>query len=139
MTKKTFDQMFHTAQAALHRAYAPYSNFKVGAAVLAKSGKIYSGANIENSSYGLSICAERVAILKAITAGEKEIRAVLVLTDTEELTPPCGACLQVLNEFAENPLIILARPGKTQKLRLKQLLPSGFKFIRRTNRSAPDR
>ncbi|MEO0069503.1 MAG: cytidine deaminase [candidate division WOR-3 bacterium] len=138
MNRKTIAILLQHAQDAIGMAYAPYSNFKVGAAVLANNGKIYSGANIENASFGLSICAERVAVFKAITAGEKEIKAILVFTPTEVLTAPCGACLQVINEFSKNPIIILACPKKTKKFYLKQLLPSGFKFTKRTNRAAPD-
>lgn len=126
MNQKTVAQLLSAAQTAAKRAYAPYSKFPVGAAVLTGKGKIYSGANVENASFGLSICAERVAVFKAVNAGDTDIKAVLVFTPTEDFTPPCGACLQVIQEFGTNPLIILATPKRTKKLRLKQLLPAGF-------------
>ena len=87
------------AKAAAKRAYAPYSNFPVGAAVLAASGKIYSGCNVENASYGLSNCAERTAIFSAVANGEKTLKCVVVYTPTKSATAPCGACRQVINEF----------------------------------------
>ncbi len=128
INKTTLKRLIRSAQRAYRWAYAPYSKFNVGAAVLTSKNKIYSGANIENSSYGLSICAERVSIFKAISAGEKEIKALLVFTDTQDLTPPCGACLQVLTEFGKNQLIILANSKKIKILTLKELLPVGFKL-----------
>jgi len=127
MTKKTLlVRMARAARAAARRAYAPYSRFRVGAAVLTDKGRIYSGSNVENASYGLSICAERVAIFKAVSAGARGIKAVLVWTDTEELTPPCGACLQVINEFGLNPAVILANRHGTKQRQLRELLPLGF-------------
>ncbi|MGQ9707980.1 MAG: cytidine deaminase [bacterium] len=128
MNKKILTRLLVAAQQAARRAYAPYSNFRVGAAALTARGRIYSGANVENSSIGLSICAERVAVFKAVAAGETEIKAVLVFTPTEAFIPPCGACLQVIQEFGSDPLIILATPNKTKKLRLRQLLPHRFRL-----------
>lgn len=128
MSQKTVARLLSAAKKATKRAYAPYSNFKVGAAVLTGKGKIYSGANVENSSLGLSICAERVAVFKAVNAGDTDIKAVLVFTPTGDFTPPCGACLQVIGEFGNDPLIILATPKGTKKLRLKKLLPLGFRL-----------
>jgi cytidine deaminase len=121
-------RLLKAAKRAADRAYAPYSGFAVGAAVLTSRGKIYTGANVENSSYGLSICAERVAIFKAVNAGDRKICALAVYTRTEQFTPPCGACLQVLNEFSENPVIILAAQSGTKKFRLNELLPLGFRL-----------
>jgi cytidine deaminase len=122
--------MLHAARAAAKNAYAPFSEFKVGAAVLTANGRIFSGCNIENSSYGLTVCAERVAIFKAVSAGEREIKAVLVYADTANLTPPCGACLQVISEFSENPEIVLANGRSAKTYRLKELLPFGFRLAR---------
>ena len=86
------DKLIAAARAARENAHAPYSNFRVGAALRAKSGQIYTGCNVENSTYGLTVCAERVAIFKAISEGERGFDAIAVITDTDQLTPPCGAC-----------------------------------------------
>ena len=128
MTKSIEASLLRAARAAEDRAYAPYSQFKVGAAVLTASGRIFSGCNIENGSYGLTVCAERVAIFKAVLGGERKVKAVLVYAGTVKLTPPCGACLQVISEFAENPEIILSNGRSTKTYRLKELLPLGFRL-----------
>ncbi len=128
MNQKTVARLFCAAKRAAKRAYTPYSNFRVGAAVLTGKGRVYSGANVENASLGLSICAERVAVFKAVNAGDSDIRAVLVFTPTADFTPPCGACLQVIGEFGKDPLIILATPKRTKILHLKKLLPIGFRL-----------
>lgn len=108
-------------------AYAPYSRFKVGAALLAGGGKIYTGCNIENSSYGLTVCAERVALFQAVAAGEREFVALAVVGGDLEACFPCGACRQVLAEFAPNLEIITGQPGGTIYCRnLKELLPDCF-------------
>ena len=93
------------ARAASKACYAPYSKFRVGSAVLAGSGKIYAGCNVENASYGLCNCAERTAVFTAITAGERKLRAVVVYTPTALPTMPCGACRQVINEFGPHALV----------------------------------
>ena len=114
------------ATAARGRAYAPYSRFAVGAAVLA-GGQIYTGANVENASYGLSICAERAAVFAAVGAGARTIEAVAVVTDTPLPTPPCGACRQVLNEFGPQMTVISATVGgAVTRTNLSDLLPSSF-------------
>jgi cytidine deaminase len=128
MTKSTQARMLRAARAAAKNAYAPFSEFKVGAAVLTAKGHIFSGCNIENSSYGLTICAERVAIFKAVSVGERKIEAVLVYADTTKLTLPCGACLQVISEFSENPEIVLSNGRSTKTYRLRELLPLGFRL-----------
>jgi cytidine deaminase len=128
MTKSTQSRMLRAARAAAKNAYAPFSKLKVGAAVLTAKGRIFSGCNIENSSYGLTMCAERVAIFKAVSAGEREIKAVLVYADTAKLTPPCGACLQATSEFSENPDIILSNVTSSKTYRLRQLLPHEFRL-----------
>jgi len=128
MNKSTQSRLLRAARTAAKNAYAPFSKLKVGAAVLTAKGCIFSGCNVENSSYGLTICAERVAVFKAASAGEREIKAVLVYADTAELTPPCGACLQVIDEFSENPEIALSNGRSTKTYRLRELLPLGFRL-----------
>jgi cytidine deaminase len=128
MTKTTETRLLRAARAAATKAYAPFSKLKVGAAVLTANGRIFSGCNIENSSFGLTLCAERLAIFKAVSAGHRGIRAVMVHADTAKLTPPCGACLQVFNEFSENPEIVLSNGRSTRTYRLRELLPLGFRL-----------
>ena len=102
--------MMSAARESRDNAYAPYSNFKVGAAVMGDSGKIYLGSNVENASFGLCMCAERIAIYKAVNEGERRIKAVVVVAGESEIARPCGACLQVISEFslAEDPTVIVA-------------------------------
>ncbi|MEM1924659.1 MAG: cytidine deaminase [Pyrobaculum sp.] len=114
------------AREILKNAYAPYSGFRVAALVLTKNGKIYTGVNIENASYGLTICAERVAVFKAVSEGDRDIDTVVVYTDTEDPTPPCGACRQVIAEFNPDANIILASRGKILRVKLSDLLPLPF-------------
>jgi cytidine deaminase len=112
---------------ARERAHAPFSKFRVGAAVRTKSGKIFGGCNIENASYGLTICAERTAIFKAISEGEREFDAIAVVTDVEKLTPPCGACRQIIWEFCGDVEVVLANlEGKLEMHRAGALLPRPF-------------
>jgi cytidine deaminase len=128
VNKNTRAHLLRTARTAAKNAYAPFSELKVGAAVLTAKGRVFSGCNIENSSYGLTICAERVAILKAVSAGQCEIQALVVYADTPKLTLPCGACLQVTSEFSENPEIVLSNGRSTKTYRLRELLPLGFRL-----------
>ena len=119
-------ELLEAALAARERAYAPYSKFLVGAAVRAESGKIYTGCNIENASYGLTVCAERNALFAAVGAGERKFTALCVVGDTEEPISPCGACRQVMAEF-KVPCIILANlQGDVKEYTLEELLPYGF-------------
>ena len=119
-------ELLEAALAARERAYAPYSKFLVGAAVRAESGKIYTGCNIENASYGLTVCAERNALFSAVGAGERKFTALCVVGDTEEPISPCGACRQVMAEF-KVPCIILANlKGDVKEYTLGELLPLGF-------------
>ncbi len=117
-------------EAALHvreRAHAPFSNFKVGAALLGEDGQIYAGCNVENATYGLTVCAERVAVFKAVSEGARKFRRIVVAADTNVLTPPCGACRQILWEFCGDIEVILTNlQGKTESLRLKDLFPRPF-------------
>jgi cytidine deaminase len=121
-------ELVEAAQAARKRAYAPYSGFRVGAAVAGSSGSVYTGCNVENASYGLTICAERVAIFEAVAAGEQEITAVAVVSDPG--ATPCGACRQVLAEFAPQPenvrIIVVNGEGNERIYTLNQLLPANF-------------
>ena len=115
------------------RAYAPFSKFKVGAAVLTKGGKIYIGCNIESASYGLTVCAERVAIWKAVSEGERDFTDVAVVADTEELTPPCGVCRQIIWEFCGDiPVTFANLKGKQETVQMKEILPRAFdtKFLK---------
>ena len=128
MLKINWEDLEVQAMKTLKRAYSPYSRFQVGAAVLTSERKIYSGCNIENASYGGTVCAERVAIWKAVSEGQRNIVALLVITQQSEFIPPCGFCRQVLNEFAFNdcPVVMLSSKGVSQKTTLKTLLPEDF-------------
>lgn len=122
-------KLIDIAREAKEMAYAPYSNFRVGAAVLSAGGNFYKGCNIENSSYSLSICAERVALFKALSEGEKKISAIAVISDREELCIPCGSCLQVLTEFDPQIKIYLCNnAGEYNVQTVEQLLPFPFRF-----------
>lgn len=121
------DALVEAALAVRINAFAPFSKFQVGAAVEDCDGRIYTGCNVENATYGLTICAERVAIFKAISEGIRSFRRVAVAADTDVLTPPCGACRQILWEFCGDIELILANPrGKTESYRLKELFPKPF-------------
>ena len=112
---------------ALQYAYAPYSKFQVGAAVVTESGKIFTGCNIEVSSYGLTICAERVAIFKAISEGEKDFGSIAIAAETEAHCPPCGACRQVIADFSPNmEIILINKNGKIKTTSIQELLPEAF-------------
>jgi len=115
------------ARAAAKASYSPYSKFRVGAAVLTDSGKIYSGANVENASYGLANCAERTAIFNAASHGERKIRCVVVFTPTPAPTMPCGACRQVINEFGPHATVIsVCNSAQCTETTLDRLLPLAF-------------
>jgi len=115
------------ALAARAHAFAPYSHFQVGAALEDSDGRIHTGCNVENATYGLTVCAERVAVFKAISEGVREFRRIAVAADTETLTPPCGACRQILWEFCGDIEIVLVNPrGKSETYQLKDLFPKPF-------------
>jgi cytidine deaminase len=121
------DPLLEAALRARENAHAPYSHFRVGAAIEDSAGRVHTGCNIENASYGLTICAERVAIFKAMSEGVRAFRRIAIATDTEALAPPCGACRQILWEFGGDLEIVLVNPrGKTETHRLKDLLPRAF-------------
>lgn len=121
------EKLIAAARKVREHARAPFSKFRVGAAVKTKSGKIFGGCNVENASYGLTVCAERVAIFKAISEGEREFDSIAVVTDTDELTPPCGACRQIIWEICGDIPVILANlKGKIERERSAKLLPRPF-------------
>ncbi|MEX2117094.1 MAG: cytidine deaminase [Bacteroidota bacterium] len=121
-----YHPLVRSAKAAQLNAHAPYSRFKVGAALLTTSGKIYRGCNVESSSYSLTICAERTALFKAISEGDNEFRAIAIVSSGNEMTPPCGACRQVLWDLAGNIDVVLSSSSRTKVLKLKSLLPIAF-------------
>lgn len=120
-------ELVRAAREVRKRAFAPFSRFKVGAAVEGRSGRIYTGCNVESATYGLTLCAERVAIFAAVAAGEKKFRRLAVVADTDRLTPPCGACRQIIWEFCGDCEVILANlKRRRQVLRSRALLPKPF-------------
>jgi cytidine deaminase len=123
----TIEQLILAARAVRERAYAPFSKFKVGVAIEDEGGAIYTGCNVENATYGLTMCAERVAVFKAISEGASKLVRVVVVADTEKLTPPCGACRQILWEFCGDADLILANlAGASERLRMSQIFPRPF-------------
>ena len=119
------------ASEAVENAHAPYSGFRVGAAVLGGSGEIYSGCNVENASYGLSVCAERAAVMRAVCEGEKSILAVAIANSTGKAAFPCGACMQVVSEFApdaDNTMVFLVDDSGAVSYTLAELFPHPFKL-----------
>ncbi len=124
-------RLIRAARMARRRAYCPYSGFAVGAAVLGSDGRIYAGANVENASYGLTVCAERVAVLRAVVGGARQVVAVAVVANTAEPVSPCGACRQVLAEFAADfnmPIVLVTCGGRIERTTLQTLFPKPFKF-----------
>ncbi len=121
------DGLIAAAKQARENAHAPYSNFRVGAALRATSGRVYTGCNVENSTYGLTVCAERVAIFKAISEGERGFDAIAVVAHTDVLTPPCGACRQIIWEFCGDVPVVLANlKGQVEVHRMSKLFPKPF-------------
>lgn len=129
----TEQELIDAARQVRDLAHAPYSNFQVGAAVETEDGTIYTGCNVESASYGLTVCAERVAIWKGISEGVKKFGRIAVVVDTEELTPPCGVCRQIIWEFCGDvPVILSNLKGKTETIQMSELLPRAFdsKFLK---------
>jgi cytidine deaminase len=121
------DLLIEAALAVRKYAHAPFSHFKVGAAIATGDGRIFTGCNIENATYGLTICAERVAVFKAVSDGVRDLRRIAVATDCDTPAPPCGACRQILWEFCGDAEIVLVNlQGKTESLRLSELFPRPF-------------
>lgn len=123
------EQLVQAAKKAAENSYSPYSNFPVGAAVITEDGEIFTGTNIENISFGLTICAERVAVFNAVTCGKRDIKAVAVYTSKDQLITPCGACRQVLFEFAPNCKVIFANQTRQKVNILSDLLPEAFETL----------
>ena len=121
----TDSELIALAEQAMQFSYSPYSRFKVGAALLTKSGRVYTGCNIENASYGVACCAERTALFKAVSEGEREFVAIAVCAE-KSLAWPCGICRQALSEFAPDLRVIAHTPGETAEMNLRQLLPGAF-------------
>jgi len=121
------DPLIKAAHAAREFAVVPFSNFRVGAALEDESGRIFAGCNIESASYGLTMCAERVALFKAVSEGARKLQRIAVVADTADLTPPCGACRQVLWEFCRDAELILVNlSDKEERFSLRELLPRPF-------------
>lgn len=114
------------AKEASRNAYSPFSGFKVGAALLTKSGKVFTGCNVENSSYGLSNCAERTAVFKAVSEGETEFSEIVIYADSDKIFSPCGACRQVLSEFSSDLKITILSNKETIETSINELLPLKF-------------
>lgn len=120
-------KLINKAKEARLKAYVPYSQFKVGSAILTENGSIFTGCNIENASFGLSICAERVTIFKAVSSGYKDFKAIVIICDMEEPCSPCGACRQVMVEFSPDMEVIMINlENKSKIVKAKELLPDFF-------------
>jgi cytidine deaminase len=131
------DYLIEAASTARERSISPFSNFRVGAAVETEDGKVFTGCNIESASFGLTVCAERVAIWKALSEGEKRFKRVAIVADTEQLTPPCGTCRQIIWEFCRDATVTLANlRGDVETDDVSDLLPRAFdaRFLKETSR-----
>ncbi len=120
------DRLVEAARAAQQHAYCPYSHYRVGAALLADDGRVFVGCNVENASYGLTVCAERSAVFTAVSAGARQFRRIVVATDSEPPAPPCGACRQVLAEFGADLEVESVGPTQIKRWRIGELLPDAF-------------
>jgi cytidine deaminase len=123
-----YPELLQIAKDVKSKAYCPYSKFHVGAALLTETGDIYTGVNVENSSYGLTICAERVAVFKAVSEGHRKFKAIALTSDSDDVIPPCGACRQVLIEFGNKELevVMMSKNNEVQIMKLEDLLPHSF-------------
>jgi cytidine deaminase len=127
LSEESLQSLIQSATDARFQSVAPFSNFLVGAALRTESGKVYTGCNIESASYGLTVCAERVAIWKALSEGQRKFSDLAVVADTESLTPPCGTCRQIIWEFAKHATIVLANlRGQHEIVSITNLLPRAF-------------
>lgn len=128
MLNERDQNLYKAAVEARENSYSPYSHFAVGAAVRTVAGKIYKGCNIENGSYGLTVCAERNAIFAAVGAGERELTELCVVADTSGPVSPCGACRQVMSEFKISRIILTNLKGDVKEMSLEEILPYGFEL-----------
>jgi cytidine deaminase len=130
LSQEQRQRLLQSAREAMQRAYAPYSHFKVGAALLTSEGRIFSGCNVENASYGLTNCAERTAIFSAVaqTGPDLSIQAIVVLNDREAPSSPCGACRQVIYEFGPDAIVVFPAVSGLKELSIAELLPEGFRL-----------
>lgn len=128
MTEVNWQALIAAAKAGYEKAYAPYSQFHVGAAALSQDNKVFNGCNVENASYGLTVCAERNCIAQVVISGEQKIKALVVYTEQDKLTPPCGACRQVIAEFmeAQAPVKAVNHLNKEKLWTVNELLPDAF-------------
>jgi cytidine deaminase len=127
LSEESLRSLVEDAQRARMQSVAPFSGFLVGAALRTEAGKVYTGCNVESASYGLTVCAERVAIWKALSEGERQFTELAVVADTETLTPPCGTCRQIIWEFCKGATIVLANlEGQTETVSIRELLPRAF-------------
>jgi cytidine deaminase len=121
------NELIEIAKKARNCSLAPFSNFLVGAALRTKAGKVFTGCNIESASYGLTVCAERVAIWKALSECERDFTDLVIVVDTEQLTPPCGTCRQIIWEYTKHAKITLANlKGRSEVVDIRELLPKAF-------------
>jgi len=135
MLQMDLEPLISAARDVRNHAHAPYSQFRVGAAVMGASGRIYVGCNVENATYGATICAERAAICAMVACGESKATAVAVYTEANPAASPCGICRQVLAEFADDMPVVLAAPGYHSVLSLAALLPNRFVFNSKDSRA----
>ncbi|MFP4660714.1 MAG: cytidine deaminase [Halanaerobiales bacterium] len=127
MDKEEAKELIEIATEAREKSYSPYSKFPIGAALLTSEGKVFTGTNIENAAYGLTLCAERTAIFKAVSEGYRKFKAIAVVADTERPVPPCGSCRQVIQEFGDNIMVIMSNLNDAyQVYTIDQLLPAAF-------------
>ncbi|MCH7759898.1 cytidine deaminase [candidate division TA06 bacterium] len=129
-------ELLEAAEAVRERAYCPYSGFQVGSAILTEDGKVFIGCNVENRTFGLTVCAERVAVLSAVAEGHRKLAALVAITDTAPPSPPCGQCLEVMTEFGhpDLPVLLANIQGESKEYRLRDLLPHPFEFPLATDR-----
>lgn len=125
--KHSEKDLIEAAASVRENAFAPFSNFRVGSALETDDGQIITGCNVESATYGLTVCAERIAIWKAVSEGKRKVKQIAVVADTEELTPPCGACRQIIWEFGGDiPVMMANLDGKVETVQMKDLLPRAF-------------
>lgn len=129
LNQDEIDKLLAAAEEAMNRAYSPYSGIKVGAALMDMDGEIHTGCNIENSSYSLTVCAERNAVFKAVSNGTRRFKGMVVVSDTSQVQSPCGACRQVLWEFNPDLQVVFVSGGETRNYSMSQLLPQAFSLV----------